>query len=424
MPVPTPNFERLFAPGTRHALSCGDVVTVRLRQDTSLWLPSGQVVAGEPFEFGAMNDSEGGFVQRVPPGRYPLVLVLAMFAKRSYLPEHEMIAAARLVIRDKPVVSWEMAVYEGQDVSELGDDEFFGYPVDGGTGGFVDATNIAPLCEDNEDYFDRLRTLAVGETDSTAPGTLTDHEGRPLLVTFSAGGGDGHYPTWVGRTAEGEVACFLTDFLILKGDENDGDNGDDEPPSGNRAGYALSDVAQGHEMRAGQTLRQQALTSPSGRHTLVHRDDGNLVFYNNEGRGAVWSTGTQGRGATRCVLQEDGDFVIYDKQARVVWATDTAGNPGNVLAVRDDGLELRDPDGTVLWSVRTARGTPATPPRPADATVARPLSPGVTSPTRQTTLARPLSPAQHLTSAHTPARRAVQKSPAKPAIPADGAADA
>ncbi|WP_190813492.1 DUF4241 domain-containing protein [Saccharopolyspora pogona] len=403
MPGPAPDFERLFAAGTRHTLSRGDVATVRLRQDTSLWLPSGRVVAGEPFGF---DDSDGGFVQQVPPGQYPLVLVIAMFAKRSYLPAHEMIAAARLVIRDEPVVSWEMAVCEGQDVSELGDDEFFGYPVDGGTGGFVDAANIAPLREDHDDgYYDRLMTARnVTESDDTAPGTLTDDEGRPLLVAFSSGDGDGDYPTWVGRTADGEVACYLTDFFVLTDDEDGEDKGDDEPPSADGAGYALSEVAQGHEMRAGQALRQQALTSPSGSCTLVHQNDGNLVLYNNEGRGAVWSAGTQGHGTARCVLQADGDLVIYDDQARVVWSTDTAGNPGSVLAVRDDGLELRAPDGTVLWSVRTALGTPATSPRPAGATVARPLS-----------------PAQHLTSGHTLSRRLVEKSPVKPAIPADGA---
>jgi hypothetical protein len=221
MPLPAPDFDRLFASGARLTLPGGDVATIRLWQESSLWLPSGRVVAGEPFSFGA---EDSGFVQRVPPGRYPLVLVIAVVGARSYLRAYETIAAARLVIRDEPVVSWEMAVLEGQDVAELGDDEFFGYPVDGGTGGFVDAASIAPLCGD-EDYHDRLMAvLELGETEFAA-GTLSDDEGRPFLAVFSSGGGDGYYPTWVGRTAGGEVACFLTDFLVLKDDE------DDEPHS-------------------------------------------------------------------------------------------------------------------------------------------------------------------------------------------------
>ncbi|MCO5967416.1 DUF4241 domain-containing protein [Actinoallomurus soli] len=537
MPLPAPDFERLFAPGTRHTLPGGDVATVRLRRDASLWLPSGRVVAGEPFMFDAMD---GGFVQRVPPGRYPLELVLAVFGEPDDPAAYDMIAAARLVIRDEPVVSWEMAVYEGQDVSTLGDDEFFGYPVDGGTGGFVDAASIAALCEDGEDYLDRvMASLHARDTDPTAPGTLTDEEGRPRLVVFSSGDGDGHYPTWVGRTADGEVACFITDFFILTDDEDDEAGEDDKTPPGDRAGHALSDFAQGHEMRAGQTLRRQSLTSPagrytlvhqddgnivlydnvrlhpwwasgtdgaygsycvlrasdglallgsdgrriwctgargpaarlvvrddgdiaiedaagaevwssgtaevtvpagpaaigdrmlpgqtlgrqsltspSGRHTLVHQDDGNIVLYDNEGRGAVWASGTDGRETACCVLQADGDLILYDRRGRVVWSTGTAGHPGSVLTVSDDGVELRAPDGTVPWRVRTTPGTPATPLRRADTTVA--LSPVKTSPARPLSEGRPLSRMQQsLSSAAIPARPAVKASPKSAAAPAD-----
>jgi hypothetical protein len=212
MPLQAPDFERFFAPGTRHELPDGDVVTVRLRQDTALWLPSGRVVAAELL---ALDDAGRGFFQQVPPGQYPLVLVIAAFAEQSYLNAFEEVAAARLVIRDEPVASWEMAVRQGQDVSELGDDEFFGYPVTGGTGGFIDAANIAPLLEDHR-YPDRVLAALHGEeSDGIAPATLTGDDGRPLVVVFPSGTGNGQYPTWVGRTAEGKVACFLTDFFIL-----------------------------------------------------------------------------------------------------------------------------------------------------------------------------------------------------------------
>jgi hypothetical protein len=212
MPLQALDFERFFAPGTRHELPDGDVVTVRLRQGASLWLPSGRVVAAEPL---ALDDAGSGFFQQVPPGQYPLVLVIAAFAERSYLNAFEEVAAARLVIRDEPVASWEMAVCQGQDVSELGDDEFFGYPVNGGTGGFVDAASIAPLLADHEYPGRVLAALSRQEPGGIAPVALTGDDGRPLVVVFPSGTGDGQYPTWVGRTAEGKVACFLTDFFIL-----------------------------------------------------------------------------------------------------------------------------------------------------------------------------------------------------------------
>ncbi len=232
MPLPAPNFERLFAPGTRHTLPGGRAATVRLRRDASLWLPSGQVVAGEPSMLLSMADSENWFVQQVPPGRYPLALILAAFGEPGEQDTHERVAAARLVIRDEPAVSWEMALRTGQDAAELGDDEYFGYPVDGGVGGFVDAANIATLIE-NDDYSDQMLSnldiYILDETDPTASATFADDQDRPLVVAFPSGNGDGHYPTWVGHTADGEVACFLTDFCVLT--EN-GDSANDEPPSG------------------------------------------------------------------------------------------------------------------------------------------------------------------------------------------------
>lgn len=217
MALQAPDFELIFAPGARHELRWGDVATVRLRQGASLWLPSGRVVASELF---MLREDDDPFIQQVPPGQYPLVLVIADCAERGDRRASETVAAARLVIRDEPVVSWEMAVCDGQDLSGLDDDGYFGYPVDGGSGGFIDAANIASLLAD-DDEFDDLVWSALGESrfDGLAAGTVTDEDGRPLAVVFASGGGDGCYPTWVGRTAGGEVGCFLTDFLILTGDE-------------------------------------------------------------------------------------------------------------------------------------------------------------------------------------------------------------
>jgi hypothetical protein len=42
---------------------------------------------------------------------------------------------------------------------------------------------------------------------------------------------------------------------------------DEEEPEPPALHFALGDFAQGHEMRIGQTLRRQSLTSPSGRYT-------------------------------------------------------------------------------------------------------------------------------------------------------------
>lgn len=58
------------------------------------------------------------------------------------------------------------------------------------------------------------------------PTSSSEWEGpddEPITVAFTTGGGC--YPTWVGRTAKGDVACFLTDFFLLP------DDWQQEPPT-------------------------------------------------------------------------------------------------------------------------------------------------------------------------------------------------
>ena len=41
-----------------------------------------------------------------------------------------------------------------------------------------------------------------------------DKAGRDAVM-FRTGDGDGTYPTWIGHTAAGELACFVIDFMFL-----------------------------------------------------------------------------------------------------------------------------------------------------------------------------------------------------------------
>ncbi|MGW4484053.1 DUF4241 domain-containing protein [Amycolatopsis sp. NPDC004368] len=204
-----------------------DVVTVRLWQEASLWLPTGRVVAVEPF----LPENRDAFAQTVAPGVYPVVLAVAEFGEPGEQSGLDTVAAAKLVIRDEPVVSWEMAVSEEQDLAELeSDDSYFGYPVDGATGSFLDAAFAENY---TEDFVDQLLDLLIASRmEGRYAATYTDGEGRPVVVAFPTGDGDGSYPTWVGRTAGGEVACFVTDFFVLTYPEDvSADFAQDQDPS-------------------------------------------------------------------------------------------------------------------------------------------------------------------------------------------------
>jgi hypothetical protein len=87
---------------------------------------------------------------------------------------------------------------------------------------------------------------------------------------------------------------------------------------------------------AGSTLHlNQAWTSGSGRTALRLQADRNLVLY-KDGRAAFQAPNAFSRGNS-AIMQEDGNFVLYDTAGSPVWATDTSGHPGAHLAVQEDG---------------------------------------------------------------------------------------
>jgi hypothetical protein len=111
------------------------------------------------------------------------------------------------------------------------------------------------------------------------------------------------------------------------------------------------------------------LRSVNGTFQLVLQlTDGNLVLYiddagGNPGNpnagmidGPIWSAGTQNRAAGFAVMQDDGNFVVYDSFENWLWASHTQGNSGAFVILQDDGnLVVYASDGiTPLWQSRTA----------------------------------------------------------------------
>ena len=91
--------------------------------------------------------------------------------------------------------------------------------------------------------------------------------------------------------------------------------------------------------------------SPNGRYRLALQMDGNLVLYDDELGTALWSAGTEGTAAGQAVMQNDGNFVVYDARNVAIWSSGTAGNPGARLAIQDDGnLVVYRADGQPLWA--------------------------------------------------------------------------
>ncbi|MFF7335128.1 DUF4241 domain-containing protein [Streptomyces sp. NPDC008150] len=235
MPMPAPDLTRFLTPGGPYPFPLDGVeARVRLLPAVPLSLPSGRVVALEPFMAGGEDEEEMAFGEQVKPGVYPVELSEIDLIDGTGRVIDTRTATARLVIREEPVVRWELAVTAGQDPKELDDDSYFGYPVDGGTGCFLDATTYRAL-HTEEDFAERVLDAMYADAATTPGGgdrtpdplTLAVGNDPTAVVAFSTGWGDGVYATWIGRTANDEVACFLTDFVDLDEDDADDDGAAD-----------------------------------------------------------------------------------------------------------------------------------------------------------------------------------------------------
>ncbi|MFC3894844.1 LysM peptidoglycan-binding domain-containing protein [Lentzea rhizosphaerae] len=136
-------------------------------------------------------------------------------------------------------------------------------------------------------------------------------------------------------------------------------------------------------LQAGQELtRGQQLTTANG-YMLTLQSDGNLVL--SEDTGTVWASGTDGKGAVRAALQDDGNFVLYTGDNNAVWATNTAGNNGSRLVLQDDrNLVIIAGDGSAKWASGTNTASPQAVPEAAAPVVEEPAPAAPAAPAVQT----------------------------------------
>lgn len=107
------------------------------------------------------------------------------------------------------------------------------------------------------------------------------------------------------------------------------------------------------QLLPGESLEpEQFLRSPNGRYVFKYQDDGNLVLYRSWDGRPLWESETDGSPAGVCIMQNDGNLVIYDPGGQPLWEAHTWDNPGSRLLVQDDGnVVLYRPDNVPLFSL-------------------------------------------------------------------------
>ncbi len=215
-PAQMPQLDRLLIEGAK-LNSGGDAMTIGLLEIGTLHLPTGEVIATDPFT----EPERKPFSLKVKPGDYPVTLSLARDTNSAYAT----IAAASIAFSRKKPIKWALATIPGQDPALLKQDEIFGYPVDSGTGSFLSPPSAQAL----RARFDALpglpnipyiRQISDEMEKNASTGMWTnlplDSEGRLNALLFSSGYGDGAYASYWGYDDEGNVACLLTDFGVVE----------------------------------------------------------------------------------------------------------------------------------------------------------------------------------------------------------------
>lgn len=178
------------------------------RTVADLVISSGELVACDPLTC----PESLPFTTRVAPGRYPLDLSIAEIGG-----EDQRVAFAILTLSSQPPSTWDLLTIEGQDITTLAADQFFGYGVDSGTGCFMDREARDALLQQmaqEADYFEVL----IAELEKTYRHTWSWMNlpfGPANLVAFSTGYGDGAYATYGGYDSDGHLAVIVTDFGVV-----------------------------------------------------------------------------------------------------------------------------------------------------------------------------------------------------------------
>ncbi|MCL1895803.1 MAG: DUF4241 domain-containing protein [Clostridiales bacterium] len=182
-----------------------------------LYLSTGLIVANDPF---VCFETEP-FTISVEPGHYPVTISVAHYPIRETVGEDRRVALAMLRFSDQKPVRWEMAVTsekQAAGLSELGEDDFFGYGVDSGTGGFMDKAVADKIAKDTDtDFYEKFEEELEATYVHTYNYLLCSAYGgeHKDFACFSSGWGDGSYPSYFGFDDEGRPCSLVTDFCIL-----------------------------------------------------------------------------------------------------------------------------------------------------------------------------------------------------------------
>lgn len=201
----------LFQPGNPFPVKpWEDTETAEPRHIATVRIPTGRLAVSDPFDKEPRELSE-----RIPPGEYPLETAVIV-GEGEYGGERFPITAepaVRLLIRDEPAVTWELALSEDEDPRLLLDGHVYGFGTDSAAGGVADAAAWETLSSKVRRHYEEQDDDACVSIDDGHLRAVDETTGSDL-VSFCTGG-DGTWPVWLGRSATGDVVSVvvITSYL-------------------------------------------------------------------------------------------------------------------------------------------------------------------------------------------------------------------
>src|SRR5438270_8650901 len=95
----------------------------------------------------------------------------------------------------------------------------------------------------------------------------------------------------------------------------------------------MTTLSSGQKLLPGQSLQ-----SNNKLHTFMMQQDGNVVLYDRNSK-PLWSTNTGGTISPRdFIMQTDGNLVLYGTDGKAHWASNTYNNPAHFSISRMTGI--------------------------------------------------------------------------------------
>ena len=183
-----------------------------------LHIPSGKIVVCDPLS----EPEAAPLLQDFPMGAFPVNLYLNK--------DENTISFAEIRFSSRPPVRWELALCKGQELSELGEDEIYGYPVDAGMACFMDSNAQKLMLTHEVELSKKLGKKFVGYYEDCldalffGPDAKSDtfamHKPYPErpnnIALFQSGYGDGFFASYIGFDSDGKPVRLVTDFAVIE----------------------------------------------------------------------------------------------------------------------------------------------------------------------------------------------------------------